>query len=117
LLAEARQAVADTSIHDYARKQCNVSGVLDSDSPKRKLRFGLESTVSTPSTIWADRHLQAFDDRLAEPAEVSAVDEEDAVGLSLHGELISDAGLHKLQHRLKLHADLFAVAADEAVHQ
>merc|ERR1711904_70048 len=101
LLAEARQAVADTSIRDYARKQCNVSGVLEAESPKRTRRFAVESVVSTPSTIWAN-----VDDRLAESDEVC---EKDAIGLSLNGELLSDNALHKLQHRLKQHADLHVV--------
>merc|ERR1711904_532627 len=79
LLAEARQAVADTSIRDYARKQCNVSGVLEAESPKRTLRFAVESMISTPSTIWT-----TVEDRVTEPAEVY---DSDAIGLALHGEL------------------------------
>jgi hypothetical protein len=105
LLAEARQAVADTSIRDYARKQCNVSGVLEAESPKRTRRFAVESMISTPSTIWA-----AAEDRVPEPAEVC---ESDAIGLSLHGELLSDTALHKLQDRLKQHADSHVVGTAE----
>jgi len=107
LLAEARQAVADTSIRDYARKQCNVSGVVETESPKRMRRILVESIISTPSTIWAN-----IEDRFPEPSEVG---EKESLNLSIHGELLSDNALNKLQHRLKQHADLHVVSAPEAV--